>query len=134
MELTALAAAGVPASGPVSGGEVAARFKAALEPAAPVKDVYIDGASTARDGNPLVDVMKTFDSLDFKAPSAEYNGADRRYDDESSYGDEDPESAAFSEFGAEVLAIQAEILRTVLMMETMNTAKQGVTTLFQQQG
>lgn len=143
MECSSLASA-VPASAGVDGATPAcdpaasAQFKEAVNrPEA--SDVYIDGQHTANPGNPLVGVIDAFDSLKLTpagGPRADSIERDPAYETEWDANREEAQAEAdgFSEFGDTLLAVQSQILRTTLMMETMNTAKQGMTTLFQQQG
>ena len=99
-------------------------------------DVYVDGSASATTDNPLVGIMNTFDSLKLspdsthRTSSAEHSDPD--YDEQGEPHHEQVDQ--FTEFSEVLLGVQSQILRTTLMMETLNTAKQGVTTLFQQQG
>lgn len=86
---------------------------------------YVDPpASGFNGGNPVAAFVSRFDKMDFAAE------AQRRGD---ALAAQDP-GTEYSRAAREALQAQAEILRTVIMMETVNTAKQGVTTIFQQQG
>jgi hypothetical protein len=90
-------------------------------------DVYVQAPVAEPAGQPLLDMMREFQSLDLTphetAPAGDAAGESAA----------EPESE-FSRTAHEAVVAQAGILRTMMMMEVMNTTKQGVTTLFQQQG
>ena len=125
MDCTALANCTTLATTPET--ERGLRFAEMLqtEPLRPA--VYVDGPNPADGaGNPVVAVASQFQSLDFSSRALQRADALTA----ESPGSDTP----FATAGREALQAQAEILRTVMMMEVMNSAKQGVTTLFQQQG
>ncbi len=93
------------------------------EPMRPV--VYADAPARAESaGSALAGAMTQWQSLDFASQATSRADAVATPSAANPY-----ESAAH-----EAVQAQAEILRTIMMMEVMNSAKQGVTTLFQQQG
>jgi hypothetical protein len=144
MECTALAAnLGSQAPG---GGAAASRCDAASRFAELVQTelvqnnpqvggVYVDMPAGSDGANPLVAVMSKFQSLDLPSPlhrQAESSNA-------TGYGGHDNdrpsgEGEQASPLGEEIVGAQVELVRTMLMLETLNTSKQGITTLFQQQG
>ncbi len=104
-------------------------------------DLYVDANHLALPGNPLVGLMHSFESLKLSPETGHHAGrtehSEPSHDHDASHETGDEQRAQqdhFSEFGDMLLGVQSQILRTTLMVETMNTAKQGVTTLFQQQG
>lgn len=121
----------------------AQQFKEAMQTAERGGDVYVDGPASAHGPSPLADLMTRLESIDFKPPDFKPSSAkaadtatarDDAHHGSRDSGQESPPAETLWDFGEQALAIQAEIFRSTLMMETMNTAKQGVTTLFQQQG
>lgn len=126
-----IAAQAAAASGP-PGGDAGARFTALLQtcPQAP-SEVYVATAMPAAESTmaPAMELLHGIENLgrplDHYAP--ESTGQDR----EASAGDlyEDVRSA-----NTELLAFQQDLFRYTLMLETVNSTKQGVSTLFQMQG
>jgi hypothetical protein len=141
MEMTTLAAAVSPsAAGSASVNPGAQRFSDLLrqKSTAPA-DVYLNGPAAADNRGYIADVASKFQALDFKVGPAHTTGYDASRSPDEAYGD-DLDDAPGSEVESlkdvmeTSLKIQMEILRTALMLETVNVSKQGVTTLFQQQG
>lgn len=92
-------------------------------------NVYVDPPASSLDSrNPVVAAASHFESMDFAS------GALRRAEALASGPAPGGAGSELSDFGREAVFAQAEMLRTVLMMEVTNSAKQGITTLFQQQG
>ena len=111
--------------------EIGQRFSALVESAAPPKDVYVNVPASSDAKGILFKFLDQFESHDAPARALQ-NARDVGID----YANENS-SNAVNEFKAasqDALQAQAEMLRTMMMMEMMSTAKQGVTTLFQQQG
>ncbi|MBA3623623.1 MAG: hypothetical protein H0W48_04050 [Methylibium sp.] len=94
------------------------------------ENFYVDSpASGGAHGNPVSAFVSKFEEMDFAA-AAMRRGEElaRAPIQAGSPGSE------YSLAAREAVYAQGEIVRTVIMMETVNTAKQGVSTLFQQQG
>jgi hypothetical protein len=94
------------------------------------ENFYVDPpASSSSGGNPVSAFVSKFEEMDF-AKAAMRRGEElaRAPLPSGSPGSE------YSVAAREAVYAQGEIVRTVIMMETVNTAKQGVSTLFQQQG
>lgn len=86
---------------------------------------YVDPPASGLNGsNPVAAFVSRFDSVDFASEALRRGEALTAATPESAY----------AMTAREAVHAQAEILRTVIMMETVNTAKQGVSTIFQQQG
>lgn len=103
----------------------AARFAELLQTCKPAstQDQYLAPPTVPlQPPGPLLEALSRIDQLELPQPASA-----------ASQGDADP-AAAFADVAETALQTQKEILRTVIMMETMNSAKQGVTTLFQLQG
>jgi len=104
----------------------ATRFAELLRTCAPATpgDQYVAPPSSAEvtAANPFFDVMSRIDQLEL--PSRDTTATEGSTDAATEFGN----------VADAALQTQKEILRTVIMMETMNSAKQGVTTLFQLQG
>lgn len=101
------------------------RFAELLQAEPQRANFYVDPpASGFNGGNPVAAFVSRFDKMDFAAEAQRRGDALAAVDPGSEYA-----MAA-----REAVHAQGEILRTVIMMETVNTAKQGVTTIFQQQG
>jgi hypothetical protein len=94
-------------------------------------DVYVNGKSDVGARNPLTELMQQFQSMNFSPKTAE-SAEDKKH--ASRAGDSEGAETAAIGIAQSVLVAQAEMLRTAMMMEVMSTTKQGVTTLFQQQG
>ena len=107
------------------------RFSALVESSAQSKDVYVNGLATADVKGAFVKFLTQFESHDI--PTRALQNAD---DVSRSHASENSSNSAdeFKAASHDALQAQAEMLRTMMMMEMMSTAKQGVTTLFQQQG
>lgn len=121
--------AGLP---PISTCDSAQRFSALMETVPHPHDVYVNGQSHGNGKNQLVEFMSHFDVREFQNRALQHSDAVT-----SGYPGERSGSNPVDEFRSashEAVAAQADMLRTMMMMEMMSTAKQGVTTLFQQQG
>ncbi len=133
--LASKVSAGASTDGGADCSKAAAQFKEALQAQPEGGDFYVDRPASSMAGNPLLNVMQSFQSMDLKAPAMKHAEASDRQDHGGGADDEQLSQAEqFWAFGEDLITVQSEILRTTLMMETMSTAKQGVTTLFQQQG
>jgi hypothetical protein len=101
-------------------------------------DRYVDGPSGAEvfaKDYPILDVLSQIRGLDL--PHADHARAGKAgHPPETSAEPEEgqSESSHFEDAAAQVVAAQDEILRTVLMFETLSSTRQGVQTLFQLQG
>jgi hypothetical protein len=105
-------------------GDKALKFAQMIEKQPAIKDVYVSESFGTGNKNPLTDIIANLQSMSFSSkPSQQATNQDHNS------GKNDGQS-----MGDSVLSAQAELLRTVMMMEVMSTTKQGVTTLFQQQG
>lgn len=101
------------------------RFAELLQAEPQRANFYVDPpAAGFNGGNPVTALVSRFDKMDFAAE------AQRRGDALAAVNP----GSEYAMAAREAVYAQAEILRTVIMMETVNTAKQGVTTIFQQQG
>lgn len=91
------------------------------------ENFYADAAaSSSQASNPVASAMAQFDQVDFLP---ELLQAERSAPE--------PGMSIVDEFrmaNNDMLLLQAELLRMTLLCETVSSAKQGVTTLFQQQG
>lgn len=101
-------------------------------------DTYVDG-SVGGNGSgkqPLIlDILSQISVLDFPEPSSVQSSKSEDSTQASNDYEEDASELPESDLGvSEVIAAQDEMLRTVMMFETMNCARQGVQTLFQLQG
>ena len=107
------------------------RFSALVELPAQSKDVYVNGSATADVKGAFVKFLAQFESHDIPTHALQNTDEVSR-----GYASENGNNAAdeFKAASHDALQAQAEMLRTMMMMEMMSTAKQGVTTLFQQQG
>lgn len=120
--------AGLP---PISTCDSAQRFSALMETVPPPHDVYVNGQSHGNGKNQLVEFMSHFDVREFQNRALQHSDAvTSGYPGERRGNPVDE----FRSASHEAVAAQADMLRTMMMMEMMSTAKQGVTTLFQQQG
>lgn len=109
----------------------AQRFAEMLQAEPQRENVYVAGPDAAPSGSsPLVSFMTQFQALELPGDSAASTG---RYEQGSRGADAGVESDLASP-NQDILQAQAGLVRTVMMMEVMSSAKQGVTTLFQQQG
>jgi hypothetical protein len=135
-----LAPASAGASIPVNGGPGVAvtpdsvrgqRFAEMLQAEPQRENVYVAGPDVEpRSSNPLVAVMSQFQSLELTNGSPPPTSTYER----SGNGGEPDSDADLASPNQDLLDAQAGLLRTAMMMEVMSSAKQGVTTLFQQQG
>ncbi|RQP21320.1 hypothetical protein [Piscinibacter terrae] len=132
MDCSIISACASPATGAAGGASAVdsaqSRRFAELVASEPLQDhVYVQGPVAEPAAQPVLDMMRQFQSLDLTPPETA-PGSDAAAEPAG-----EPESE-FSRTAHEALVAQAGILRTMMMMEVMNTTKQGVTTLFQQQG
>lgn len=134
-----LASGSAGASIPMNGGPGVAvtpdsargqRFSEMLQAEPQRENVYVAGPDVEPSSNPLISVMTQFQSLELTngspSPTSSYERAGS--------GGEPESDVNFASPNQDILDAQAGLLRTAMMMEVMNSAKQGVTTLFQQQG
>ena len=140
MDCTTLAKCATGAGGAVSPQDVSMRattpeseqsrrFAELVESEPQKQTLYVAQPVAEPSSNALTHTMSQFSSLDFS--SFALNKAQALTQQPA--GGSGPGSE-YQNAAREAIAAQAEILRTVMMMEVMNTSKQGVTTLFQQQG
>lgn len=107
----------------------AARFEELLKVDPQREILYVNGPAQGSDANPVMHALSQFQSAEVRLPDRPGSGtADSANKPESS------EIDRLVDMGHEALQVQAQILRTTLMMETMSAAKQGVSTMFQMQG
>lgn len=128
------------ASIPVHSGSVVAvtpesaraqRFAEMLQAEPQRENVYVAAPDVASGGgNPLVSFMSQFQA--FELPSGSHASVDKY--EQGGMGAEVDSAFHLASSNQDLLQAQAGLIRTALMMEVMSTAKQGVTTLFQQQG
>lgn len=123
MNCEAIMAAATPSAAGAS-PDAAARFAELVGPctapgASPPDEVYVPSISReeATLSNPVFNVLSRLQEFQSAPAGAGGSGA-----------------AEFVNTADAALQAQRELLRTAIMMETMNSAKQGVSTLFQLQG
>lgn len=108
------------------------RFAELLEAEPQREHIYVAGPDVSASsgvGNPLASFVSQFHQLELSSANASIAGGDQiGTDDAYSH---DPEIRSDNQ---DILQAQANLVRTVVMMEVMSSAKQAVTTLFQQQG
>jgi hypothetical protein len=109
----------------------AKEFAGMVEGSKPDTDVYVNGLPETKSQNPLTEIMTQFQSMDFSSKTTKWSD---NYEPTHSSGNVQDVVEGYSDTAYSVLEAQNEMLRTVMMMEVMSTTKQGVTTLFQQQG
>jgi hypothetical protein len=128
-----VASASVPAN--VSGASPdcakAKEFAEMVDTPQPDADIYVNGLLDAKSQNPLTEIMTQFQSMDFSSKTSKWPD---NYEPPSSSNDVQEVEQGYSDTAYTIIEAQNEMLRTVMMMEVMSTTKQGVTTLFQQQG
>ena len=112
------------------------RFSALVESAPPPEEVYVNMPTNFDGKGPLMGFLTQFESRnnavrDISARALQ--NADAVSNSHAGGNSGDP-VGEFRTASHEALQAQAEMLRTMMLMEVMSTAKQGVTTLFQQQG
>lgn len=122
------AAGGVPAANTCDSAQ---RFSALVESTPPLQDVYVNVPGNPHGKSPVVEFLSQFGRREFSAHALE--NADQVTSGYAGANSGNP-ADEFKAASYEALQAQAEMLKTMMMMEMMSTAKQGVTTLFQQQG
>jgi len=122
------AAGGVPGVNTCDRGQ---RFSALVESAPPPEDVYVNVPANSDGKGAFVKFLTQFEPRDIPARALQ-----NAEEVSNSYAGENSGNSAdeFKAASYDALQAQAEMLRTLMMMEMMSTAKQGVATLFQQQG
>lgn len=122
------AAGGVPAVNTCDSGQ---RFSALVESAPPLEDVYVNATANSDGKGAFVNFLTQFEPRDM--PARALQNAEKVSNSYAGGNSGNP-ADEFKAASYEALQAQTEMLRTMMMMEMMSTAKQGVTTLFQQQG
>jgi len=122
------AAGGAPVVSTCDSGQ---RFSALVKSSPPPEDVYVNVPADSGGKGAFVEFLTQFEPRDIPARALQ-----NAEDISNSYAGKNSGNPAdeFKAASYEALQAQAEMLRTMMMMEMMSTAKQGVTTLFQQQG
>jgi len=109
----------------------AQRFAEMLQAEPQRENVYVAAPDVAPSGsNPLVSFMSQFQT--FESSTGSHASVDKY--EQSGMGAESDPASNLASSNQDILQAQAGLVRTVMMMEVMSSAKQGVTTLFQQQG
>jgi hypothetical protein len=101
-------------------------------------DTYFDAPapdkSSAAD-YPILGMLSQIQNLDVQSTNQralKESDAGNRYENSDDIPDD--ESVSYADIMESAVTAQGEILKTVIMLETVNTANKGVTTLFQLQG
>jgi hypothetical protein len=107
------------------------RFAELLEAEPRREHVYVAGpdVSAAGSNNPLASLMSQFQALELSSAGQAAKGGHTQ----AGVGGESLTDSKMGG-GQDILQAQANLIRSAMMLEMMNSAKQGVTTLFQQQG
>jgi hypothetical protein len=109
----------------------AKEFAEMVDSPQPDTDIYVNGLPDVKSQNPLTEIMTQFQSMDFSSKTTKWSD---NYEPPRSSNEVQEVEQGYSDTAYTIIEAQNEMLRTVMMMEVMSTTKQGVTTLFQQQG
>ena len=108
----------------------AQRFAEMLQAEPQRENVYVAAPDVSPNGsNPLVSLMSQFQAAEL--PTSSHASVGKH--EHGGIGSES-DTSHLAGPNQDILQAQAGLVRTVMMMEVMSSAKQGVTTLFQQQG
>jgi hypothetical protein len=102
-------------------------------------DLYVASKLSAAGGaqsHPILDALSSIQKMNIGTPAKpdSYQPNDVPVSSTDTNPANDRESGEAQTLGDEVLSVQAELIKTAIMFETVNATRQGTATLFQLQG